>query len=170
MDTVNLSIDEEFDRWLERVHATHAAVLFTCTSRLRGDRTAAAQVAVQVLAGLVSRPSIFRYFGLPFSGRIARLAETRLAEAAAGELATVCGWQQLWERLESIPEGHREILVATCVRGDDMATLATGLLCDGDAAASRHAATLRFMLELAAPGLPTAPNHDPAIQIVESEE
>jgi hypothetical protein len=163
MDTANLSTAEEFDLWLERVRATHAAVLFTCTSRLRGDRAAAAQVAVQVLAGLVSRPSVFRYFGLPFSGRIARLAETRLAEAAAGELATVCGWQQLSERLEAIPDEHREVLVATCVRGDDMATLATGLLCDEDAAAARHAAMLRFMLELAAPGLPIAPDHDPAV-------
>ena len=46
-----------------------------------------------MVAGLIARPQVFRYFGLPYSGRIAKLAEARLAEAAAGELAAVrrCG-------------------------------------------------------------------------------
>jgi hypothetical protein len=155
--------NEEFDQWLERVRATYRAVLFTCTHRLSGDSAVADQVAVQVIAGLVSRPSVFRYFGLPYSGRIARLAETRLAEARAGELATVCAWTELWERLTSIPQQHRHVLVAMCVRGEDIATLASGLRCDEQTAAARHAATLSYMLQVTAPGLPSGPDHDTSI-------
>ena len=147
------SVQEEFDHWLERVGATYQAVRYTCQYRLGGDAEAAGHVAVQVIAGLLSRPSVFRYFGLPYSGRIARLAETRLAEAGSGQLARVCDWPRLWERVASMPEEHREVLVATCVRGADTATLASTLGCSQDAAAARHAATLRFMLELAAPGV-----------------
>lgn len=149
----------EFTEWLDRVCATYQAVEYTCSHRL-ADPALAEPVAVQVAAGLISRPSVFRYFGLPYSGRIARLAEARIAEAHAGELATVCGWPQLRERMEQIPRAHREVLVVTCVRGADIESLATTLGCDAAAAAARHEAMLSFMHELARPGLPTVPDPD----------
>jgi hypothetical protein len=147
------SLAEEFDDWLERVRATHGAVLFTCTSRLRGDRAAATQVAVQVMAGLLSKPSVFRYFGLPYSGRIARLAENLLAQANSGTLAHVCAWSDLYALLERLAPPHRDVLVLTCVRGLDLSALADHLGSTEELAARRQAAMLAHMRRLAAPGL-----------------
>ncbi|GAA1383751.1 hypothetical protein GCM10009613_13590 [Pseudonocardia kongjuensis] len=149
--------EREFAEWLERVRSTYEAVLYTCTHRLV-DASLADQVAVQVVAGLVSRPLVFRYFGLPYSGRIATLAEARIVEADTGGLARVCGWPELRSRLAAIPAEHREVLVAVCLRAEDVETLARGLGCDEDDAARRRAATLDFMRTLAAPGLPGTPD------------
>ncbi len=145
----------EWDAWRERVRATYEAVAYTCAHRL-ADATLAEPVAVQVVAGLIARPQVFRYFGLPYSGRIAKLAEARLAEAAAGELAAVCGWAYLSERLDTVPRAHRDALVVTCVRGEDDATLAAAWGCDEAAAAAGHAAMLTYLRELVLPGLPAS--------------
>jgi hypothetical protein len=150
-------IDAEWAAWRERVRATYEAVHYTCAHRL-ADPSLAGAVAVQVVAGLVARPQVFRYFGLPFSGRIARLAEARLAEAAAGELATVCAWAQLRERLDAVPGAHRDALVVTCVQGEDASALAAVWSCDDATAEAGHAAMLVFMRELAGPGLAAAPD------------
>ena len=147
------ALDSDWDEWLERVHATFQAVRYTCTHRLT-DPTLAEPVAVAVAAGLVSRPSVFRYFGLPYSGRIAKLAETLIAEADAGELAPVCGWPELSGRLERMPRRHRDVLVVTCVRGADTDALAEALGCDPASAEAGRLAMLAFMRELARPGLP----------------
>jgi hypothetical protein len=136
----------EYAGWLDRVRATYEAVCYTCAHRLRDPRLAE-QVSVQVIAGMVARPGVFRYFGLPYSGRIARLAEARLAEADAGRLATVCSWAELRDALGAVPPRHQEVLVATCVRGDT-------------AADDVRQATLAFMRDVAAPGLPPAPDPD----------
>lgn len=152
-------LGSEFVAWLDRVRATFEAVQYTCAHRL-ADPGLAEPVAVQVAAGLVSRPSVFRYFGLPFSGRIARLAEARIAEADAGELATVCGWAELRSRLAEMPAVHRAALVVTCVRGDGVETLAATLGCDETVAKAGHAAMLAHLQELARPGLPAAPDPD----------
>lgn len=151
------SVDAEYAQWLERVRATFEAVTYTCAHRL-ADPSLAEQVGVQVVAGLVARPAVFRYFGLPYSGRIARLAEARLAEADAGDLARVCAWAELRERLAAVPAEHREVLVVTCVRGQDLAGLAAELACDETAAQVRSASMLAFMHALAAPGLAAAPD------------
>jgi hypothetical protein len=143
----------EWDAWRERVRATYEAVEYTCAHRL-ADAALAGPVAVQVVAGLIARPQVFRYFGLPYSGRIAKLAEARLAEAAAGELAAVCRWADLCERLDAVPAAHRDALVVTCVRGEDDAALAAAWGCDEATAAAGRAAMLTFLGELARPGLP----------------
>ncbi|MHA6792079.1 hypothetical protein ACVGVM_00930 [Pseudonocardia bannensis] len=156
---VAAGVAAEYAEWVERVRATFEAVQYTCSHRL-SDPGLAEQVSVQVIAGMVSRPTVFRYFGLPYSGRIARLAETRIAEADAGRLATVCGWAELRERLDSVPDEHREVLVGACIRGEDLATLAAGLSCDEREATARRDSTLAFMQELAKPGLPPAPDPD----------
>ncbi len=145
-------LDAEWAAWRERVQATYAAVEYTCAHRLT-DPSLAGAVAVQVVAGLVARPQIFRYFGLPFSGRIAKLAEARLAEAAAGELATVCAWGYLRERLDAVPDPHRDALVVTCALGEDASALASAWSCDDATAEAGHRAMLAFMREVAGPGL-----------------
>lgn len=147
-----MSVQVEFDEWLDRVHALFAAVRYTCAHRL-ADPSLAEQVSVQVVAGMVARPSVFRYFGLPFSGRIAKLAEGLIADADAGELATVCGWPELRDRIANLPHEHREALVVTCLRGGDVEELAAVLSCDGAAAGYRHEAMLTYVGELVRPGL-----------------
>lgn len=158
-DVPGTTLAEDYSAWLERVRATFEAVQYICVHRLV-DRRLAEPVAVQVAAGLLSRPGVFRYFGLPFSGRIARLAEARIAEADAGELAPVCGWEELRERLERLPAEHRDVLVVTCVHGEDVEALAAGLGCDEVTAQRRHEAMLAYMHELAGPGLARAPDPD----------
>lgn len=153
------AISAEFAQWLDRVRATYEAVEYTVRHRLANPGLAA-QVAVQVAAGLVSRPMVFRFQGLPYSGRIARLAETRIAEADAGTLATVCEWAELYTRLGELPDDHRHVLVRTCVRGEDLETLAVGLDCAEAVATTRREATLAFMYEMAVPGLPPVPDPD----------
>lgn len=149
----------EYAAWLDRVRATYEAVRYTCAHRL-ADPALAEQVSVQVVAGMVARPAVFRYFGLPYSGRIARLAEARIAEADAGELATVCGWAELRDRLVSLPQEHREALVVTCLRGGDVEELAVVAGCDEATAEYRHEAMLTFVGELVRPGLAPAPDPD----------
>lgn len=146
-------IAAEFAQWFDRVRATYEAVQFTVSHRL-ADPSLAPQVAVQVAAGLVSRPTVFRFQGLPYSGRIARLAETAIAQADAGALTTVCSWDELRARLAELPGEHRDVLVRACVRGEDLGTLAAGLHCDELTATQRRAATLAYMHAVAAPGLP----------------
>jgi hypothetical protein len=136
----------EYAHWLDRVRATYEAVCYTVGHRL-GDPRLAEQVSVQVVAGMIARPGVFRYSGLPYSGRIARLAEARIAEADEGRLATVCTWAQLRESLAAVPPDHQEVLVATCVHGRP-------------AAESARAATLAYLREVAAPGLPPVPDPD----------
>ncbi len=142
---------QEFDQWLDRLGALYEAVRFTCTHRL-ADPELAEQVSVQVVAGMVARPAVFRYFGLPFSGRIAQLAEGLIVTADAGELATVCTWPELRDRLAGLPHGHREAFVVTCLRGGDVEELAAVLSCDEAVAEGRHEAMLTCVGELVRPG------------------
>jgi hypothetical protein len=130
----------------------YEAVAYTCAHRL-ADAALAEPVAVQVVAGLIARPQVFRYFGLPYSGRIAKLAEAHLAEAAAGELAAVCGWADLSARLDAVPREYRDALVVTCVRGDDDAALAAVRASDEGTAAATRAAMLAYVRELVRPAL-----------------
>jgi hypothetical protein len=148
-------LDAEWDEWVERVRLTYQAVEYTCAHRLADSRLAG-PVAVQVAAGLVARPAVFRYWGLPYSGRIARLAEARIAEADAGTLASVCDWAALRERIEGLSPVHRRALVVTCVRGEGDPDLAAALGCDEAGAAAVRAEMLAAVAEAARPGLAAA--------------
>ena len=146
----------DYQSWIDRVRATHDAIEYTCRHRLT-DARAASQVSVQVVAGLVAKPGVFRYYGLPFSGRIARLAEARLAEAAQGQLRAVCEWPELLDELGRVPPEHQRVLVLTCVHGCDDEQLATEMGCDVPAARIQRANTMTYMQQLAARGLPACP-------------
>jgi hypothetical protein len=142
----------EFDEWLDRLRALFEAVRFTCTHRL-ADPSLAEQVSVQVVAGMVARPAVFRYFGLPFSGRIAKLAEGLIAVADRGELGAVCAWPELRDRIAGLPHEHHAAFVVTCLRGGDVEELAAVLSCDGAAAEYRNEAMLTHLGELVRPGM-----------------
>jgi hypothetical protein len=149
------SLLPEYEAWMARVCATYDAITYTCHHRL-GNRRLAEQVGTQVLAGLLAKPQVFRYFGLPYSGRIARLAEARLAEAREGRLADVGSWTDLLGGLTGLPIEHQEVLVLTCVRGDDDWQLASNLGCDEHTASLRRHRTMEYMRGLAACALPPA--------------
>jgi hypothetical protein len=59
-----------------------------------------------------------------------------------------------------LSDEHRDVLVVTCVRGEDNASLAALLSCDEPTATTRHEAMLRFMSELARSGLAPVPDPD----------
>lgn len=144
---------QDYRTWMERLTATHDAVAYTCTYRLR-DRAAAAQVAVQVIGGLLGRPRVFRYSGLPYSGAIARLAEDRIAAASQGRLPGACSWAELAGALDQVPAAHQRVLVLTCVHGYDDERVAVELACSPDDAARLRQDTLEFFRSLAAAASP----------------
>jgi hypothetical protein len=142
----------DYAEWLERVSATVAAVSYTCRVRLGGGPEAAVAgeaVALRVATGLVARPAVFRHWGLPYSGRIAKLAEAGLADAAAGHAVGRGSWRVFHAALAAVPPEHQETLVATCVEGLGDDDLAAAWGCDPATAGARRAATLAHMKELA---------------------
>ena len=76
--------DIEYEAWLTRVEMTREAIANCCRFRLDHDVALAERVSVEVIAGLLARPRVFQYFGLPFSGRVAHLTEVGLARAQEG--------------------------------------------------------------------------------------
>ncbi len=142
----------DYAEWLERVTATVQAVSYTCRVRLGGgpDAAVAAEaVALRVATGLVARPAVFRHWGLPYSGRIAKLAEAGIADAVAGSAVGAGSWRVFRAALVAVPPEHQATLVATCVEGLGDDELAATWGCDAVTAGARRAATLAHMKELA---------------------
>ena len=144
---------QDYAHWLERLSATHDAVVYTCGYRVP-ERADAAEIGVQVIGGLLTRPGVFRYSGLPYSGAIARLAEARIAAARAGQLPRACSWPALLERLEGAPQEHRSMLVMACVHGFDDERIAGELACSPAEAARRRDETTAYFRQLAAAATP----------------
>ncbi|GCB49214.1 sigma factor-like helix-turn-helix DNA-binding protein [Streptomyces sp. NL15-2K] len=138
------ALDPEYRTWLERVRATYEAVGFTCGCRL-GDRELGNRVSAAVVAALVSRPRVFRYQGLPFSGRIAALAEDLLVQAREGRLPSGPGWPDLHAALLRVPADVQDVFVQSCVHGRDTEQIAATLGCDPKTAKARCAGALRIM-------------------------
>jgi hypothetical protein len=137
-----------YEEWLERLSATYRSVAYCCFHRLR-DREAAERVSVEVVAEMLVRPKVFRYFGLPFSGQIGRLAEPRIARARQG---TTAGggpnWQELLISLRSVPKEHQAVFVQTCVEGYTDPEVAVALGCDENTARLRRENTMNLLREL----------------------
>lgn len=149
-----------YAEWLERVDMTRESIAYCCFHRLNRDRPAAERVSITVIAGLLARPRVFQYFGLPFSGRVAHLAEQGIAEALRGVQRRQCSWATLRTELVRLTPAEQEVVVLTCVEGHDNAQLAAALHCDETTAQERreHAlARLRRCAELAAPASPRQP-------------
>ncbi len=137
-----------YEEWLERLSATYRSVAYCCFHRLR-DREAAERVSVEVVAEMLARPKVFRYFGLPFSGQIGRLAEPRIARAR--QETTAGGdpdWQELLVRLHGVPEEHQEVFVLTYIEGYTDPELADALGYDEDTVRLRRESTTNLLREL----------------------
>lgn len=120
------SVPDEYEEWLERLRSTYEAVSFTCVHRL-GDRTLADQVSAQVVVGMLAKPGVFRFFGLPFSARIGHLAEDRIAAAKAGELGPPVDWTTVLRELRALPRLERRVFVLSCVHGHELPEIAANL-------------------------------------------
>ena len=138
-----------YAEWLERVTATVEAVSYTCRVRL-GDAVVGEAIAVRVAAGLIDRPAVFRHWGLPYSGRIAKLAEDAIDDAVQGLLGATPPWSQLLEALVRVPPHHQRTLVLTCVEGCSDEELAAELCCDAVAAGQHRARAMDHLRGLAA--------------------
>lgn len=143
-----MEVVTEYAAWLERLRATYDAVRFTCWHRI-GDDNLGAQVAVHVVAGLIASPRVFRYQGLPFSGRVGTLAEPLIAEALAGQLAPARSFEGLRDALIALPPLMQQVLVLSCVHGRDDARVGTLLGCPELEAAGLRLAVLARLGEIA---------------------
>lgn len=141
-----------YEEWLERLSATYRSVAYCCSHRLR-DRALAEGVSVEVVAEMLARPKVFRYFGLPFSGQIARLAEPRIAQlqrekqqGKAGEDAKE--WQKLFSHLLGVPREHQEVFALAYVEGYPDTEIAAALGCSEDTARQRREDMIHLLQEL----------------------
>jgi len=122
-----------YEEWLDRLRSTYESISFSCVHRL-GDRALADRVAAQVVAGLLRKPSVFRFFGLPYSARIGHLAEDHIAAAKAGDRNQTADWARILRNLRALPQLTRTVFVLSCVHGLDAAQIATHLGLTDDAA------------------------------------
>ena len=141
----------EYEEWLQRLSATYRSVAYCCFHRLR-DREAAERVSIEVVAEMLARPKVFRYFGLPFSGQIGRLAEPRIVRARQGTTMVGGGgdasWQELVVRLRGLPEEHQAVFVLTCIEGHADPEVAIALGCNEDTARLRRENTMDLLRKL----------------------
>lgn len=117
---------EEYEHWLGRLRSTYESVTFACLHRLH-DRALAESVGVHVVAGMLSRPGVFRFHGMPYSARIGHIAEDRIAAAKEGRLEPSEGWELLIGRLQKLPRSQREVVVLGYVHGLDPEAMAEHL-------------------------------------------
>ena len=148
MDAIEPGLVPEYAEWLDRVTATYQAVSYTCRIRL-GDAAAGETVAMRVATGLVARPAVFRHWGLPFSGRIAKLAEDAIADARAGRARVAGEWVPFRRALAEVPADAQTTFVLTCVEGLDDEQVALRCGCDTATAVERRASVLDHMRGLA---------------------
>jgi hypothetical protein len=137
-----------YEEWLERLSATYGSVAHCCRYRLQ-DRAAAESVSMEVVAEMLARPKVFRYFGLPFSGQLATLAEPRIARVRQGiPIGGNMDWQEFLVRLRGVSKESQEIFLLTCIEGYTDSDIAVTLGCDEDAARLRRESTMDLLREL----------------------
>lgn len=150
-------VPADYEDWLERLRATYDSVAFCCRYQL-GDPRHAETIGVRVIAALVDRPGIFKYSGLPFSGRLARHTERGIEQARNGELQVHHRWIELVEPLREIDLEHQEIMVLGFIDHRDDDELAEFLRCSVANATRRRQRSLAAYQRIAAAALgPTTP-------------
>lgn len=132
----------EYADWLSRVCMTRESVAYCCLYRLGGNAALAERVSVEVVAGLLARPRVFQYYGLPFSGRLAHLTEMAIGRATAGRRGGRCTWQVVHESLAGLAPEQQEVVIRICVEGCDDDALAALLGCEDTEAQRRCEETL----------------------------
>lgn len=143
-----VSLLAEYDAWVTRVAATYEGLLYCCLHRL-DDRRLAEQVSLGVVAALIETPTVFRFYGLPYAGRLAHLAEPRIASAKEGTLEPTGVWRELHSDLLGLSQEDQRIVVLTCVEGYDDGQLAMALGCDQETAQRRRDACVTLLQTLA---------------------
>ena len=128
---------------MERLRATAQSVAFCCLYKL-GDRGKADAVGARVVAGLIGRPAIFRYSGLPYSGRVARHTERGIELALSGAPVGERGWGSLELDLRNVDLEHREMMVHAWINDRHDDELAMFLGCDSVESTQRKEQSLRF--------------------------
>jgi len=133
--------------WVTRIEMTFESVCHCCRYRLAEHPGGPDRVGLDVVAGLIERPRVFQFFGLPYSGRVGHLAEISIAEVRAGR-ATDCAatWTATAETLRAMPDPFQETIVAAFVDGLEDQELAAVL---GSDAAERREAALATLRALA---------------------
>lgn len=139
---------DEYEQWLDRVRSTYESVSFTCLHRL-GDRTIADRVSAEVVAGMLAKPGVFRFFGLPYSARIGHLAEDRIAAARISEPHGTVEWPDLLRGLQELSRDERHLFVLTCVRGNTSEEIAEDLGVSVEAAQELRERVLHHMRRIA---------------------
>lgn len=125
-----------FDEWIVRLESTYNAVGYTCGHRL-GDRAVGDRVAATVIRRLLERPNVFRYSGLPYSGRIASIAEPLIS--GAEDIGSPVTWNEIRAHLEGLTPERRRLLVGVFVLGESDDRLADWLGCPAiDVATGQH--------------------------------
>jgi hypothetical protein len=124
-----------YEEWLTRVSMTYAAVVNCCRYRL-GNEIEAAEVGLAVVQGLFAKPKVFKYFGLPYSGRLARLAERKIAEIRTRPVASHAfasaapDWLSVLERLGSLSGPLQDVFTLSCVEGWEVSRVAGAMNCE----------------------------------------
>ncbi|MEA2127823.1 MAG: hypothetical protein QOJ85_714 [Solirubrobacteraceae bacterium] len=154
----------EYADWLDRVRMTRESVAYCCFHRLHRDAALAERVSVEVLAGLLARPKVFQYYGLPFSGRIAHLTEMAIGRATERLPGGACTWAVLEEALVGLPLEQQEVVVQVCVEGCDDGDLAAILGCAEAEAQRRCEETLARLEQCSALVLPVNAHRSPRVQ------
>jgi hypothetical protein len=133
-----------YEDWLERLEMTYESVAHCCAYRLH-DRALAERASLDVVAGLIARPRVFRHFGLPFSGRVAHLAELAMVEARAGRSSGGGDWLALRSGLREVPFDQQRVFVLTCIEGYADPELAAALGSDEMTAGELREAALELV-------------------------
>ncbi len=137
-----------YEEWLERLSATYGSVAHCCRYRLQ-DHAAAKSVSMKVVAEMLARPKVFRFFGLPFSGQLAKLAEPRIAQVQQGvAVGGNVDWEEFLVRLRGVSMEHQEVFLLTCIEGYTDPEIAVALGCDEDTAKLRRENTMGLLQEL----------------------
>lgn len=133
----------DYAQWIDRLRATAQSVAFCCAYQL-ADRSLADAVGARVVAGLIGRPGIFKYSGLPYSGRVARHTERGIELARSGALIGGLTWDRLERRLQAVDHEHRALMIHAWVDDRPDQELATVLGCEQSEAVARKERSLRF--------------------------
>ena len=148
-DRGGVAVDDEFGEWLRRLESTYDAIAYTCSYRI-GDRELAREVSFRVLAGMIGKPQVFAHHGLPYSGRIGRLAEPLIAEATGGhlEVGPEDQWPSVLRQLRLMPTELRDVAVGAWVLGHKGDALVGFLGCDAETAERRRKGALDWLRAL----------------------
>lgn len=133
-----------FYPWLSRVADTHDSVRYTVEHRVK-DWRRAESVSVGVVLEMLKRPKVFRYQGLPYSGRIGSVAELLLAAPPSKRELAQPDWPTLVDYLNDMTTLQRAILVAFFVDNVEPSEVAASLAITSDAVVAARDSVVDYL-------------------------